>query len=118
MDIVTGVCETDFSGYPDCRRATMDALELALSHAVARPVRVVTPLMYLSKAETVRLARRLPGCWEALARSVTCYHGSRPGCGTCPACELRARGFAEAGERDPAFDPAFRPPAEPPGTAA
>lgn len=101
-DVVTGVCETDFSGYPDCRRSTMDALERALSLGVDRPVRIVTPLMYLTKAETVRLARRLPGCWEALALSVTCYHGLRPGCGECPACVLRAKGFADAGEIDPA----------------
>jgi 7-cyano-7-deazaguanine synthase len=102
--VVCGACETDFSGYPDCRRATMDAAERALSLAVDAPVRIDTPLMALDKAETVRLARSLPGCWEALALSVTCYQGLRPGCGACPACELRARGFAEAGEADPARD--------------
>lgn len=104
-DIVTGVCETDYSGYPDCRRTFVDALEAALELGMpssSRPLRILTPLMWLSKAETVRMARRLSGCWEGLARSVTCYYGKRPGCGECPACVVRARGFAEAGERDPA----------------
>ncbi|MFW6089531.1 MAG: 7-cyano-7-deazaguanine synthase [Gemmatimonadota bacterium] len=61
-----------------------------------------TPLMYLTKAETVRLAHRLPGCWDALGLSVTCYEGERPGCGSCPACKLRSQGFEEAGLVDPA----------------
>lgn len=100
--VVCGACETDFSGYPDCRRSTMDATEAALSLAVDAPVQIETPLMALDKAATVRLARSLPGCWEALALSVTCYQGQRPGCGACPACVLRAKGFAAAGERDPA----------------
>ena len=105
-DVVTGTCQTDYSGYPDCRREFVDAFEKALTLAMPSscgPVRVHTPLMYLTKAETVRLARRLgQGCWDALALSVTCYEGQRPGCGSCPACDLRARGFAEAGEVDPA----------------
>lgn len=102
--VVCGACEADFSGYPDCRRATMDATEAALSLAVDALVRIETPLMALDKTATVRLARSLPGCWDALALSVTCYQGKRPGCGVCPACELRARGFAAAGEVDPAAD--------------
>jgi 7-cyano-7-deazaguanine synthase len=104
-DIVTGVCETDFSGYPDCRRVFVDAMEQALTLAMpseSGPLRLHTPLMNIDKRETVDLARRLPGCWDALAHTVTCYHGARPGCGTCPACKLRAQGFAEAGETDPA----------------
>lgn len=103
--IVAGVCQTDFSGYPDCRREFIDAMEVALTLAMpssSGPLRILTPLMYLTKAETVRLARRLPGCLDALALSVTCYQGQRPGCGSCPACELRARGFREAGVADPA----------------
>lgn len=104
-DIVTGTCQTDYSGYPDCRREFIDAQEHALTLAMpssAGPIRIHTPLMYLSKAETVKLARRLPGCWDALALTLTCYNGKRPACGECPACTLRIRGFAEAGERDPA----------------
>jgi 7-cyano-7-deazaguanine synthase len=104
-DIVTGVCQTDFSGYPDCRREFVDAMERALTLAMpssAGPLRILTPLMHLTKAETVRLAARLPGAWDALALSITCYEGERPGCGRCPACELRAKGFTEAGIPDPA----------------
>jgi 7-cyano-7-deazaguanine synthase len=103
--IVTGVCQTDFSGYPDCRREFIDAMEQACTLAMPSgvgPIKIKTPLMWMTKAETVALARTLPGCWEALALSVTCYHGKRPGCGTCPACELRAKGFEQAGEADPA----------------
>jgi 7-cyano-7-deazaguanine synthase len=58
--------------------------------------------MFLTKAETVTLAKRLPGAWEALAHTVTCYEGKRPGCGKCAACAMRAKGFAEAGLPDPA----------------
>jgi len=101
--LVGGMCETDYSGYPDCRRATIDALQQAITLGMEYPIEIVTPLMYLSKKETVELARSLPGCWEALAESHTCYEGVRPGCGKCPACLLRAKGFAEAGLEDPAF---------------
>lgn len=104
-DIMTGTCETDYSGYPDCRESFIRATEQAINEAMptsSGPIRVHTPLMHLDKAATVRLARRLPGCWEALAHTVTCYEGRRPGCGRCPACLLRARGFDEAGEVDPA----------------
>lgn len=104
--VVCGACEQDFSGYPDCRRKTMDALETALTMAVDGWVKIVTPLMRLSKADTVRLARSLPGCWDSLALTVTCYHGRRPGCGECPACVLRRKGFDAAGETDPAEVPA------------
>lgn len=103
--IYSGVCQTDYSGYPDCRREFVDALQHALTLAMpssAGPLRIETPLMYLTKAQTVRLASALPGCMDALALTVTCYNGQRPGCGACPACELRARGFAEAGVPDPA----------------
>jgi 7-cyano-7-deazaguanine synthase len=103
--IVTGVCQTDYSGYPDCRvpfiKALQGAVDAAWPSEVNAPA-VLTPLMHMTKAETVRLARELPGCWDALALSVTCYHGKVPGCGTCPSCTLRARGFADAGETDPA----------------
>ena len=102
--IVTGVCQTDYSGYPDCRESFVKAMQGAIDAAwpSGRPApRVLTPLMHMNKAETVHLARELPGCWEALAHSVTCYQGQRPGCRECPACVLRARGFAEAGYLDP-----------------
>lgn len=104
--IVTGVCQTDYSGYPDCRAEFIEAMALAATLAMpssAGPIDIATPLMRMTKAETVALARSLgPACWAALGRSITCYEGQRPGCGACPACVLRARGFAEAGEEDPA----------------
>jgi 7-cyano-7-deazaguanine synthase len=103
--LVGGMCETDYSGYPDCRRETLDAMEKALRLGVERPFRVETPLMKLTKAETWALTEELGG--DALVDLVvrethTCYLGERGklhawghGCGTCPACELRARGFDE-----------------------
>ena len=100
-DLVTGVCQTDFSGYPDCRRDTMDSLEQTLSLGMEFQFKIHTPLMWLNKAETVALAADLDGCLEALSLSHTCYNGARPPCGECPACVLRARGFAEAGIEDP-----------------
>jgi 7-cyano-7-deazaguanine synthase len=101
--LVGGMCETDFSGYPDCRRDTLDALQAALNLGMDRDFRIETPLMWLTKAQTWGLAKGLGG--EALveitvADSHTCYRGERGerhawgrGCGTCPACELRAAGY-------------------------
>ena len=103
--LVGGMCETDFSGYPDCRRDTIDAMARALSLGLDRPVVVETPLMALTKADTWALAHDLGG--EALVELIveashTCYRGDREhrqawgyGCGDCPACELRAVGHAE-----------------------
>lgn len=110
-DIVTGVCQTDYSGYPDCRRATIDAVERSVylgnqelcDKAGPGYFKIHTPLMYLTKAETVKLAERLPLGMEAVARSWTCYEGGEHPCGVCPACELRIKGFKEAGIEDPAI---------------
>lgn len=122
--LVTGVCQTDYSGYPDCRGEFVEAMDRAIQASLPtelRPVSVVAPLLDATKAETVQLmydiARtRDANAWMALSMSVTCYHGKRPGCGTCPACQLRAKGFSEAGVPDPA-DPAMPPPRElPPAT--
>ena len=98
--LVTGVAQTDYSGYPDCREKTMQALQLALRNGMESSVEIHTPLMRLSKKETVELAVSLQAM-DALALSHTCYNGQRPACGKCPACELRAKGFAEAGIADP-----------------
>lgn len=98
--IVTGVAQTDYSGYPDCRRETIDALEKTLQLALERDIEIHTPLMDLSKRDTVRLAERL-GALDALALTHTCYEGKRPPCGKCQACQLRAKGFLEAGIKDP-----------------
>jgi 7-cyano-7-deazaguanine synthase len=103
--LVGGMCETDFSGYPDCRRSTMDAMENALQLGMDRGFPIKTPLMRLTKAETWALARQLGG--EALVELIrdeshTCYLGRRDldhdwgrGCGACPACELRANGWRD-----------------------
>ncbi|MEL7320696.1 MAG: 7-cyano-7-deazaguanine synthase QueC [Pseudomonadota bacterium] len=102
-NLVGGMCETDYSGYPDCRRGTLDAQELTLARGMDRPYTIDTPLMWLDKAETWELAEQLGG--DALIDLVieethTCYLGDRAhrhdwgyGCGTCPACELRQRGY-------------------------
>jgi 7-cyano-7-deazaguanine synthase len=101
--IVGGMCETDYSGYPDCRDDTIKALQVALNLGMASHFVLHTPLMWIDKAETWRLARQLGG--DALVRLIledthTCYRGERGpmhpwghGCGTCPACELRAAGW-------------------------
>ena len=99
-DLVTGVAQTDYSGYPDCREGTITALQHALRLGMESDVCIHTPLMHLSKKETVDLARDL-GALPAMAHTHTCYNGERPPCGHCAACELRARGFAEAGVADP-----------------
>ena len=98
--LVTGVAQTDYSGYPDCREDTMAALQATLRLGMESDVIIHTPLMHLSKKETVDLARDL-GALPAMAYTHTCYNGERPPCGHCPACELRARGFAQAGIEDP-----------------
>ena len=102
--LVTGVCETDFSGYPDCRDDTMKAMQLALSLGMDKRFLIETPLMWIDKAATWALAEALGG--QALVQLIiehthTCYLGDRThrqawgyGCGQCPACELRLRGYA------------------------
>lgn len=104
-DLVTGVCQTDYSGYPDCREETIRSLEKALGLGLdlagpGRELAIHTPLMYMTKAESVRWAAEL-GALESLALSHTCYEGAYPPCGGCPACLLRRKGFEEAGIEDP-----------------
>ncbi len=104
-DLVTGVCQTDYSGYPDCRDATIKSLEKALGLGLDwdGKLRIHTPLMFLTKADTVKMAIKEKAL-ESLAFSHTCYEGKYPPCGFCPACLLRQKGFAEAGISDPIFD--------------
>ena len=99
-NLVTGVAQTDYSGYPDCREETMTSLQTTIQNGMDSEIKIHTPLMHLSKKETVELAKEL-GALPAMAMSHTCYNGERPPCGHCPACELRAKGFAEAGVADP-----------------
>ena len=103
--LVTGVAQTDYSGYPDCREETIAALQTAISLGMDRAFTIHTPLMHRSKKETVELAVRL-GALDAMALTHTCYNGTRPPCGECPACRLRAKGFAEAGVIDPLLETA------------
>ncbi len=103
--IVTGVCETDFSGYPDCRDDTMKAMQLALSLGMDRRFLIETPLMWIDKAATWQMAHDLGGqkLVEIIVEDThTCYLGDREhrhdwgyGCGHCPACELRLRGWQQ-----------------------
>lgn len=102
--LVTGVCETDFSGYPDCRDDTMKAMQLALSLGMDKRFLIETPLMWIDKAATWALAESLGGRKLVdliIEHTHTCYLGDREhrhawgyGCGKCPACELRLRGYA------------------------
>jgi 7-cyano-7-deazaguanine synthase len=105
--IVTGVCETDYAGYFDCRQTFIDSMQNTINLALFgtdKKIQIHTPLMYLNKADTVRLARDLGDeCMQALAYSHTCYSGVFPPCGKCHACHLRARGFKDAGVEDPIF---------------
>ena len=103
-DLVGGMCETDFSGYPDCRDETVQATAKALSLGLAREVRIHTPLMWIDKAATWTLGKTLGGqalIDLVLEETVTCYEGDRThrhdwgyGCGQCPSCKLRAEGYA------------------------
>ena len=103
--LVAGMCETDYSGYPDCRDDTIKAMQVALTLGLDKRVAIHTPLMWIDKAETFALAVEIGG--EAfldllIEDSHSCYLGDRGkrhdwgyGCGTCPACQLRAQGFAK-----------------------
>lgn len=99
-NLVTGVAQTDYSGYPDCREETIAELQQTLRLGMEFEITILAPLMHLSKKETVEMARDL-GALPAMALTHTCYNGERPPCGACPACQLRAKGFAEAGIEDP-----------------
>lgn len=103
--LVGGMCETDFSGYPDCRNETIQTLAQAISLGLAQPMTIETPLMFIDKAGTWAMASELGG--DELIKIIiedthTCYMGDRTnrhdwgyGCGICPACELRAKGWTE-----------------------
>jgi len=92
--VITGVCETDFSGYPDCRDEFVKALNQAVSLGLGRGIRFDTPLMWLDKADTWALADHYGHLETVRQQTLTCYNGiAGDGCGTCPACELRSRGL-------------------------
>ncbi|QSX35141.1 7-cyano-7-deazaguanine synthase QueC [Shewanella avicenniae] len=94
--VITGVCETDFSGYPDCRNDFVIALNKALELGMERPLKLVTPLMWLNKAETWALADHYGQLELVRHHTLTCYNGIQgDGCGECPACKLRHQGLAD-----------------------
>jgi 7-cyano-7-deazaguanine synthase len=98
-NIVTGVCQTDYSGYPDCREDFIKSIQKTLSLAMEFPFKIHTPLMFLTKTQTVELMEKLGGL-ELLKYTHTCYEGTKPACGKCPACKLRLKGFREYGIDD------------------
>jgi len=101
--LVTGVAQTDYSGYPDCRENTLSSLEQTLRLGMEYNITIHTPLMNLNKSDTVLLAEKM-GAMDAMAYTHTCYNGEQPPCGHCQACLLRAKGFAEAHRADPLIE--------------
>lgn len=104
FDIVTGVCQTDYSGYPDCRYTFIQSAELTLQLALDQSkIKIHTPLMFLNKAQIWKISQELGALDFIIENTHTCYKGERKhkyawgyGCGECPACELRKKGFEEA----------------------
>ncbi|MGE4319143.1 MAG: 7-cyano-7-deazaguanine synthase QueC [Deferribacterales bacterium] len=101
-NLVTGVCETDYSGYPDCRSGFVSLMEESLNTGSECDIKIHTPLMHLNKAQTFKLAKDCGVLETVLEDSHTCYEGDRKhrhkwgyGCGRCPACRLRMKGYIE-----------------------
>ncbi|NSW89015.1 7-cyano-7-deazaguanine synthase QueC [bacterium] len=100
--MITGICEEDFGGYPDCRKNFIESLEKTIFLALEKKIEILTPLINMKKSEIVMLAKELPkDCWEALSFSHTSYDGRYPPTSNDHANLLRARGFEEAGYPDP-----------------
>ena len=95
QDIITGVCETDFSGYPDCRDVFIKSMNVTLNLAMDYQFNIKTPLMYLTKAQTWQLADELGVLDYVRNYTHTCYEGVNGGCGQCPSCILRDKGLTE-----------------------
>ncbi|MDD5455769.1 MAG: 7-cyano-7-deazaguanine synthase QueC [Candidatus Margulisbacteria bacterium] len=99
-NLVLGVSQVDYSGYPDCREETIKSQQKTISLGMEFPFVIHTPLIHKTKKETVELAREL-GMLKMLKFTHTCYLGGKAPCGKCPACLLRAKGFKDAGIKDP-----------------
>lgn len=99
-DLILGVSQVDYSGYPDCRRETIKSLEQTISLGMDTKFKIHTPLIDIDKKGTVLMAKEL-GVLDVMKYTHTCYKGYQPPCGECPACKLRAKGFSEAGITDP-----------------
>jgi len=99
--VITGVCQTDYSGYPDCRQDFIESIQQSLNMGSASNIKIETPLMHLTKAQTFKLAAEEGVLDLVLRESHTCYNGCTRmnewgrGCGTCAACQLRANGYAD-----------------------
>ena len=94
-DIVTGVCQTDFSGYPDCRDVFIKSLNVTLNLAMGYEFNIITPMMWLTKAEEWEMADKMGMLEFVRDNTHTCYNGVPGGCHECPACKLRERGLQE-----------------------
>src|SRR4030042_2537393 len=103
-DLIIGVSAIDYGGYPDCRPKFITLMEETIRHGLEMEINIHTPVISLSKKDTVLLASKISGCMEALAYSHTCYEGKFPPCGKCHACLLRMKGFKEAGIEDPLIE--------------
>lgn len=101
INLVTGTCETDFSGYPDCRDNYIKAKQIELSLGLDRPVSIFTPLMWKKKSQTFEMANEAGKLKELIELTLTCYNGNEElnewgrGCGSCPSCLLRKKGFED-----------------------
>ncbi|HEY9759205.1 MAG TPA: 7-cyano-7-deazaguanine synthase QueC [Oculatellaceae cyanobacterium] len=100
-NLVIGVSQEDFGGYPDCREDFLEKMSASLTSGLDSRISIYAPLMRMNKAQSVLLAKNLPGCFEALSHTTTCYAGTVPPCAHCHACLLRSRGFEEVGIKDP-----------------
>ena len=108
-DLVTGVCQQDNANYPDCRQRFIDWQQRTINEALGiMNFKIHTPLMDLSKAQSIRVAKKMPGCMEALAYSHTAYDGQYPPIGKDHATVLRAQGFLEANTPDPLIVRAYK----------
>jgi len=99
-DIIIGVSEVDYSGYPDCREGFLQSAEKSISLAFDQKFHIHAPFLHCSKAEEIQLLQKA-GELDILKKTHTCYRGERPPCGQCDACRLRAEAFLEAGAEDP-----------------
>lgn len=93
--LITGVCETDFSGYPDCRDIFIKSMNVSMNLAMDYPFQIHTPLMYATKAHVWELADQLGALEYVNEYTHTCYEGVEHGCGRCPSCQLREKGLQE-----------------------
>lgn len=105
--LIVGISQTDYSGYPDCKEVFLDRFEQVIQVALGKnssPISIWAPLLHLSKVSMVTHAQKLPGLFQAWAYTHTCYNNQYPPCGECDSCKLRAKGFREAGVKDPLIE--------------